>query len=104
MGELAAQLNTFQKIKPEDKELLLNIFTNIQDDPNWTEESFLLELFNSRISVAEFFGLLAADREWSHMANKKQTETIIELFNKVYGYVEGLSRIDEMNKRYQKQR
>jgi len=31
-------------------------------------------------------------------------EAIIKLFNKVYGYYEGLSRIDEMNKRYQKQR
>lgn len=83
---------------------MLNIFTNIQDDPDWTEDSFLMELMNSRISISEFFGLLASDREWSHMANKKQTETIIELFDKVYGYVEGLSRIDEMNKRYQKQR
>ena len=58
----------FKRIKEEDKELLINIFTNIQDDPNWTEDSFLMELFNSRISIAEFFGLLAADREWSHMA------------------------------------
>lgn len=38
------------------------------------------------------------------MANKQQTEKIIELFDKVYGYIEGLSRIDEMNKRYQKQK
>ena len=38
------------------------------------------------------------------MANRKQTEQIIKLFDKVYGYIEGLSRIDEMNKRYQKQR
>lgn len=70
-------MNRFQKIKEEDKQILINIFTNIKDDPNWTEDSFLAELFNSRISIAEFLGLMASDREWSHMANKKQTEKII---------------------------
>lgn len=97
---MASKMNRFQKIKEEDRQILINIFMNIEDDPNWTEESFLAELFNSRISIAEFFSLLASDRDWSHMANKKQAERIIELFDKVYGYIEGLSRIDEMNKRY----
>ena len=44
--------------------------------------------------------LLSSDPEWSHMANKKQTGKIIELFDKTYGYTEGLSRIEEQNKRY----
>ena len=48
--------------------------------------------------------MLVADHEWSHIANKKQMEKILELFDKVYGYSEGLSRMEEINKRYQKQR
>ena len=104
VGQVAKKLNKFHKINEEDRELLLNIFTTITDDPNWEEDSFFFQIFESRISISEFFSMLVADREWSYIANKKQTESILELFNKVYGYTEGLSRIEEINKRYQKQR
>jgi hypothetical protein len=36
------------------------------------------------------------------MATKKQTKSIFGLFNKVYGFAEGLSRREEQQKRYQK--
>jgi hypothetical protein len=31
----------------------------------------------------------------SHLATKEQYKKILDLFNKVYGYVEGLSRLAE---------
>jgi hypothetical protein len=40
----------------------------------------------------------------SHLANKDQYKKITDLFNKVYGYVEGLSRLAAQNLRYQKQK
>lgn len=46
--------------------------------------------------------LLSADEEWSHMASKRQSEEVLDLFDKVYGYVKGLSRLEEQQKRYQK--
>ena len=73
--------------------MILNILTTIEDDPNWEEDSFFIHIFNNRIQISEFFGMLVSDREWSHMANKKQMDKILELFNRVYGFTEGLSRI-----------
>ena len=46
--------------------------------------------------------MIASDTDWSHIANKPQTKKIMDLFGKVYGYVKGLSRLEEQNKRYQK--
>ena len=39
--------------------------------------------------------LLSADAEWSHVASKQQAEKVLELFNKVYGYVKGRTRLEE---------
>lgn len=103
IGQMARKIKKFYKINEEDREMLQNIFTSYEEeDPNWEEDSFFLEIFNSRIQIVEFFGMLVSDHEWSHLANKKQMEKILELFDKVYGYTEGLSRVDEINKRYQK--
>ena len=45
---------------------------------------------------------MTSDSEWTHLADKKQTHKIINLFDRVYGYATGLSRIEEQNRRYQK--
>ena len=71
-------------------------------DPDWHEESVIFELYNQRIPINEFMSLMSSDNEWSHMANKKQMEQVMTLFNKVYGFAKGLSRREEQQKRYQK--
>ena len=47
-------------------------------------------------------GLIAADPEWSHLASRPQTKKILDLFDRVYGYAKGLSRLEEQNRRYQR--
>jgi hypothetical protein len=48
-----------------------------------------------RIPINEFLSMISTDTDWSHLANKEQTNKIIELFDKVYGYFKGLSRQEE---------
>lgn len=74
---------------------MLSIFRDVNDDPSWFEESTLYELYDQRIPLTEIFSLLTCDKEWSHMATKKQTKKIFELFDKVYGYTKGRSRLEE---------
>ena len=59
------------------------------------EGTLLHELFQARIPITEFISLFSSDPEWTHMADKAQTNKIIELFDKVYGYEKGLSRLEE---------
>ena len=85
-----------------DREALLQIFSDIQDDPNWFKDSVLYDLYSKRVPIQEFLELMSSDSNWSHMADKKQTKKIVNLFDRVYGYASGLSRIEEQNRRYQK--
>jgi len=78
------------------------MFEDLANDPDWYEESVLFGMLSKRIPAAEFMDLLTADPQWTHVAGKKHTEKVIELFDKVYGYTKGLSRLEEQNKRYQK--
>lgn len=82
---------------------LVHILSSEFEDPTWMEGSLLHELFQQRIPIVEFISLFTSDAEWSHMADKAHTAKVLELFDKVYGYEKGLSRLEEQNKRYQKQ-
>jgi hypothetical protein len=62
----------------------------------------MCNLYEQRIPITEFMALFSADDDWSHMATKQQSERVFELFDKAYGYVKGLSRLEEQQKRYQK--
>jgi len=86
----------------EDKEKLIGMFSEIEDDPMWFQDSPLFLLYSQRIPILEFFSLLSSDSEWSQVANSHQTRKILNLFDKVYGYVRGLSRRDLQNARYKK--
>ena len=91
-------------ILQEDREALVQIFKDIHDDPNWFEDSVLYDLFSKRVPIQEFMDLMVSDSEWTHLADKKQTRKIVNLFDRVYGYATGLSRIEEQNSRYKKKR
>ena len=93
--DLENRLKRYKNIHPEDREALGRIFQDISDDPDWYEDSFLFEIFSKRIPAYEFISLFFSDEQWSHIANKKQSDQILELFNKVYGYIKGLSRLEE---------
>ena len=88
-------MQKFGKIHDEEKDVIRDIFTDIQDDPDWHEESTIYDHYNKRIPVKEIFSLLSSDKQWSYMANKQQTEKVYELFDKIYGYDKGLSRLEE---------
>ena len=65
------------------------------DDPEWCEESMLYEMFRSRIPTTEFIDLFTSDKNWTHFAKKSHFDKILELFDKVYGYTRGLTRLEE---------
>ena len=89
-------------MRPADREALLQIFRDVAQDPDWFDESLMCNLYQQRIPITEFMALFSADDDWSHMATKQQSERVFELFDKAYGYVKGLSRLEEQQKRYQK--
>ena len=101
-AEIEARLKRYGRMRPEDKEALLQIFRDVAQDPDWFDESLMCNLYEQRIPIAEFMALFSADEDWSHMATKQQSERVFELFDKAYGYVKGLSRLEEQQKRYQK--
>ena len=74
---------------------MYNIFREIVEDPSWHDESILYAVYSNRIPIVEFLALIASDPNWSHLANKAQTKKIIDLFDKVYGYAKGLTRLEE---------
>ena len=96
------RLRKHQHIRDADREAMHNIFLEIVEDPSWHDESILYDVYANRIPVVDFLALIASDPEWSHLANKAQTKKILDLFDKVYGYAKGRSRLEEQNKRYKK--
>ena len=64
-------LRDYAKMAARERDKLLTIFRDIADDPNWFEESVMFHLYEERIPVTEFFSLLSADDQQSHLANKK---------------------------------
>lgn len=84
--------------------MLAKIFTDVVDDPEWESESAIFELYENRIPILELLSLLTSDSKWAHVADKGQYEKILGLFNKVYGYKQGLSRIQEIQKRYREKK
>ena len=71
------------------------MFEDLNNDPDWYEESVLFNMLSKRIPASEFMDILTADSGWTHIAGKKHTEKVLELFDKVYGYTKGLSRLEE---------
>lgn len=90
---MLAKLNN--EFHEEEFNKLQEIFKEVDQDPNWFEDSILYELYSNRIGIEEFLGLLVSDSEWSYIANKQQTKKVISLFDKVYGFVEGMSRLKQ---------
>lgn len=71
---LSAKIRRIEGLKhlqPKDRDLLVKIFEDTGDDPEWQEESVLYKLFCNRISVVEFLSLISADENWTHFASKK---------------------------------
>ena len=102
LEDINSRLKKFGKIREEDRKLLYKIFQDVSSDPNWYEESIVYGIYKERIPVQEILGLLSADDDWSHMASKKQVNKVFDIFDKVYGFNKGLSRLEEQQKRYQK--
>ena len=72
-AKIKAVLDRIQKfgtIHDEEKEMLTDIFTEVQDDPSWKDESTMFDKYNNRISIQEIFSLLTSDANWSNIANK----------------------------------
>jgi hypothetical protein len=101
-SSLDPRLFRYGSIRAEDVEALKRIFDDSEEKQNFPEESVLRELLRQRIPITEFLSLLVSDSSWSHVANKSQTLSVFELFDKVYGYVRGRTRLDEQNARYQR--
>ena len=58
-------------MQASERDKLMAIFKDVVDDPTWFEESVIFHLYEERIPVTEFFSLLSADDQQSHLANKK---------------------------------
>lgn len=97
--------NRIQRLKnvpEEEQEALLKIFKDATDDPEWFEKSAHFDVFSQRIPIIDFIHLLTLDSKWQKIASKAQTSKVMDLFDKVYGYSKGRSRLQEQNYRFQK--
>lgn len=91
-----------KNLPDEERDALLNIFKDATDDPDWFEQSMHFDVFNERIPITDFFHLLTSDAEWTTIASKAQTAKVMDLFDRVYGYSKGRSRLAEQNLRFKK--
>ena len=82
--------------------MLRQIFREVESDPTWFEDSFLYELYSKRIPIDEFMSLLTSDDEWSHLANEMQTKKVLNLFDKVYGFAQTMSRMKQLQMMHKK--
>lgn len=68
----------------------------------WFENSVLYEMFQNRIQIDEFLSLLSSDSEWTYFATHSQVHKVLELFDKVYGFWEGMSRLKQQQMLHKK--
>lgn len=50
---------------------LMNIFSEVSEDPEWHEDSYIYNLYQDRVPIQELLSLFTCDKEYSYVASKK---------------------------------